>query len=250
MRKLIYIAIVCLCHACDSENATDCFQKAGAIITAEFTVGSFNKIRIEENVSLVIRQGKVREVLVETGENLINEVTAVIEGDVLVIRDANNCNYVRDFGITKAIVTTPELVEIRNSSSFDVVGEGVLGFPFLRLISNTTGGITDSRKSGDFTMTINCEDFRVGANGFSAFYIDGFTDKARISLEDEIPLFEGANLIINDLLVLQRSANKMVVNPQQRLRGEIRGTGNIISVNRPKIIDVEEFYTGRLIFQD
>ena len=36
----------------------------------------------------------------------------------------------------------------------------------------------------------------------------------------------------------------------ERIRGEIRGTGDIISLNRPAIIEVEEIYTGRLIFQD
>jgi len=74
--------------------------------------------------------------------------------------------------------------------------------------------------------------------------------KASIGFEDEVPRFEGQNLIINDLRILQRSANVMIVNPQERLRGEIRGTGDVISVNRPPIVEVEEFFTGRLIFQD
>ncbi len=250
MKKLIYILCIICCIGCNTENAPDCFQTQGNIISTQFEVPFFLKIRIEDDVSLVIRQGATQRVIIETGENLLNDVSVTVEDEILVIRDSNRCNLVRDYGITKAIVTTPDLKEIRNSSEFHVVGEGVLRFPFLQLVSNTTGGIENSRKSGDFTMTIECDDFRVAANGFSAFYIDGFAEKASIGFEDEVPRFEGRNLIINDLRILQRSANVMIVNPQERLRGEIRGTGDVISVNRPPIVEVEEFFTGRLIFQD
>ena len=40
----------------------------------------------------------------------------------------------------------------------------------------------------------------------------------------------------------------MIVNPQQSISGELRSTGNVIAKNRPPIVEVEEFYTGRLIF--
>ncbi|MDC8003161.1 DUF2807 domain-containing protein [Aureisphaera galaxeae] len=250
MKKLLLLIATVFFMACDSEDALDCFQTKGDTITTEFTVAAFSKIRIEDDVSLIIRQGDVQEVLIETGENLLNDVSVRVEGGTLIVKDGNRCNFVRDFGITKAIVTTPVLTEIRNSSEFHVVGEGVLRFPFLELISNTEGGIEDSRKSGDFTMTIDCQDFRVDANGYSGFYIDGFAEKASIAFQDEVPRFEGPDLIINDLRILHRSANKMIVNPQERIRGQILSTGDVISLNRPPIVDVEEIYTGRLIFQD
>ncbi len=250
MKNCIYLLFVLLLVGCNGENAPDCFQAEGKTMRETMVVPFFSEIRIEDDVSLVIRQGEAQEVIIETGENLLSDVSVEVVDEILVIKDNNRCNFVRDYGITKAIVTTPDLKEIRNSSEFDVVGEGVLSFPFLRLVSNTTEGIEDSRKSGDFTMTINCNDFRIEANGFSGFYIDGFSEKATFAFEDEVPRLEAANLVINDLYVFQRSANKMIVNPINRIRGVIRGTGDVICMNRPPVIDVEEFYTGRLIFED
>ncbi|NNM23565.1 MAG: DUF2807 domain-containing protein [Flavobacteriaceae bacterium] len=250
MRHFIYISILIVAMACNSEKAPNCLQSQGDLIQTEMEVAPFMRIRIEDDVSLIIRQGPVQEVIIETGSNLLNDVEVTVEGETLVVRDHNRCNLVRDFGITTAIVTTPDLLEIRNSSEFHVRGEGVLSFPFLTLTSNTTGGIEGSRKSGDFTLRVECKELRVAANGFSAFYISGFAQKAVIGFEDEVPRFEGADLFVNDLLFLQRSANVMIVNPLERLRGEIFGIGNVISVNRPPIVEVEEFYTGRLIFQD
>ena len=49
--------------------------------------------------------------------------------------------------------------------------------------------------------------------------------------------------------VWNRSSNDMIVNPQQEITGKISGTGNVICVNRPPIVDVEEQYKGRLIFE-
>ena len=42
----------------------------------------------------------------------------------------------------------------------------------------------------------------------------------------------------------------MIINPQLSLTGEIRGTGDIISKNRPEVVDVSLLFTGRLIFED
>jgi Putative auto-transporter adhesin, head GIN domain len=247
--KKFYFLLVLFSFACDSENAPDCFQLAGTIVQVPISVASFDKIRMEHNVSLVIRQGETQDVILETGENLLSDITVEVNDGILVLRDNNQCNYVRDFGITKVTVTAPNIVEIRNGSSYDVVGEGELNFPNLHLISNTTGGFEDIRKSGDFTMTINSENFTAEANGFSGFYIDGQTENATISFEDEWPRFEGAELIVDDLRIFHRSANKMIVNPQLSIRGRIIGVGDVISLNRPEIIEVEELYSGRLLFQ-
>jgi hypothetical protein len=65
-----------------------------------------------------------------------------------------------------------------------------------------------------------------------------------------MPRFEGRDFSIDSLAVMQRSANKMIVNPRQSIVGKIIGTGDIISYNRPSLVDVKELFTGRLLFED
>ena len=60
--------------------------------------------------------------------------------------------------------------------------------------------------------------------------------------------FEGENLIAQNVDVNHRGSNDMIVNPQASLTGILRGTGNIISVNVPPIVDLERIYTGQLFF--
>lgn len=235
---------------CSSENANDCFQAAGSIIEATFTVSEFTKIQIEGEVSLIIKQGAVQEVRIETGENLLSDVYVDVVEEKLIIRDGNTCNLVRDYGITKAFVTSPNINELRNSSTYDITSDGILSFPELRLVSNTEGGIENVRKGGDFYLSLDCGSLEVNANGQSVFYMSGRVTNAQISFTDEAPRFEGAALQIENLGIFQRSANKIIVNPQNRIVGEIRGTGDVIAVNEPPIVEVEQFFTGQLIFQD
>jgi hypothetical protein len=118
------------------------------------------------------------------------------------------------------------------------------------LVSNTTAGPETIRKSGDFYLNLVCDDFRVSANGQSVFYITGAAEKANLSFADEMPRFEGKDFMINELTVFQRSANKMIVNPQQSIVGKIVATGDIMSHHRPPVVDVKELFTGRLLFVD
>ena len=57
------------------------------------------------------------------------------------------------------------------------------------------------------------------------------------------------NLIAQNVDIFHRGSNDMIVNPHVSLSGELRGVGDLISVNEPPTVNVEQFYTGELIFQ-
>ncbi len=244
------MVVLLMAVGCDTDSAPDCFQATGSLVSETFVVPVFSKITIEEHVTLVVAQGEPQEVSIETGENLLPDISVHVENGTLYIVDGNNCNLMRDYGTTVARVTTPVLTEIRNSSSYDVRSAGTLRFPELSLVSNSTVGPSEVRKGGDFYLDVACQQLSVEANGQSAFYISGSTETARLSFSDEFPRFEGQQLQIGELNLFQRSANKMIVRPLRKISGEIRGTGDVISLFRPPIVEVESFFTGRLIFQD
>jgi hypothetical protein len=250
MKKLFFVSLVFLLFSCDSENDWDCVQAAGSKVSKEYLVSDFSKIRIEDDVTLYLKQGDSTKIILETGENLLSDISVSVEGNTLVVKDNNDCNLVRDYGITKVFVTVPNITEIRNSSAYDVIGEGTLIFPNLTLVSNSSAGPETIRKSGDFYLNIISNEFRVNANGQSVFYITGSAVKANLSFADEMPRFEGENFTISELTVFQRSANKMIVNPQQSIVGKIVATGDIVCYNRPPLVDVKELFTGRLLFED
>ena len=247
MKKLIYICIFLIVVACNSEDANDCFQTSGSIIQQEVDVVGFERILVNRDIELIITEAPEYKVTIETGENLINDVKAEVVGDRLVLTDDNTCNYVRDYGITKIYVEAPNLTEIRTSSQYEISSDGVLTYPSLRLFSEDFNEATDFTV-GDFRLSINSESLRITSNNISSFYINGEVDNLFVGFFSGSGRFEGENLIAQNVEVNHRGSNDMVVNPQASLTGILRGTGNLISVNEPPIVEVERVYTGQLFF--
>lgn len=233
--------------ACDSENANDCFQTAGNMIQQEIEVESFNRILVNRDITLIIKQATSQSVVIETGSNLINDVDVKVENNQLILTDNNTCNYVRDFGITKITVNTPTLTEIRTSTQYTVSSDGTLSFENLTLISenfNVPGLFT----VGDFDLQVNSNNLNVLSNGLSSYYLNGTVNNLVLSFFAGDGRFEGENLMAQNIEVFHRGSNDMVVNPQQSITGSIVATGNVIAKNEPPIIEVEELFNGRLIF--
>ena len=102
---------------------------------------------------------------------------------------------------------------------------------------------------GDFRLQVNADNLRVTANNLSSFYISGETNKLYVGFFSGTGRFEGANLTAQEVSIYHRGSNDIIVNPQQLLTGELRGTGDLISKNNPPNVEVEQFYTGELIFE-
>ncbi|WP_179339750.1 head GIN domain-containing protein [Winogradskyella ludwigii] len=246
MRKLVYILSLLLL-ACNSEDANDCFQTSGNSILQEVSVSSFERIMVHRDIELIITQAPDYKVTIETGENLINDVEVEVIGDQLVLVDNNNCNYVRDYGITKIYVEAPNLKEIRTSSQYEISSNGILNYNTLTLFSedfNTENEFT----IGDFRLSINSETLKVISNNLSFYYIDGVVGTLNVGIYSGSGRFEAENLIAQNVIIFHRGTNDVIVNPQQSITGELRGTGDLILVNEPPIVEVERFYTGQLIF--
>ncbi|MEW4925363.1 head GIN domain-containing protein [Algibacter sp. 2305UL17-15] len=248
MKRLSYILIVFLCAACDSENANDCFQTSGALIQQEISVASFDKILVHRDVELIIKEAPLQKVVIETGKNLLNEVRVSVENGKLVLRDDNTCNFVRDYSATKIYVSAPNITEIRSSTQYDISSDGVLTYPSLSILSENFN-VPDTFNIGNFNLNIDNNVFKVVFNGISNCFISGKTNTLNVLFAAGASRFEGRDLVAQNVGVSSRSSNDIIVNPQQQITGKIMSTGNVILVNTPPIIDVEEVYKGRLIFE-
>ncbi|WP_338356959.1 head GIN domain-containing protein [Yeosuana marina] len=249
MRKLIYVAFIVVLVSCNSENAGDCFQTTGPIIQEEITLSTFDKILVNRDVELIIKEGAEQKVVIETGKNLLNDVEAVVTNGKLILSDNNNCNYVRDYGTTKVYVTSPNITEIRSSTQYDISSDGVLTYPSLTILSEDYNA-PGSFSVGNFRIQIDNTSFNVVFNNLSNCYISGTTNNLNITFASGDSRFEGRNLLAQKVTIWNRSSNDMFVNPVQEIKGKISGTGDVICVNHPPIVNVEEQYRGRLIFEN
>ncbi|GEQ86923.1 hypothetical protein ULMS_24310 [Patiriisocius marinistellae] len=249
MRHILYIFITLGFISCDDENSSNCFQTAGDIVTSEVSIAAFNKILVWEQVTLFIEEGDTQKVRIETGENLLKDIELVVIDDQLNIYDNNSCNFLRDYGITKVYVTSPNITEIRSSTGFPISSIGTLNYPEIKLISEDQGVSGITHTDGDFNITLATEKLDIISNGFAIFKIDGTATNASMSLFAGNTGIEARNLVVEKLNLYHRSSNNMYVNPIQSIRGQIVSFGNVVSVNMPDFIAVEELFDGRLLFE-
>ena len=239
--------------SCGSDNIGDCFESQGDPVEVIYELPVFTKLRSETDVIVYLKQGTEQKVVLKTGENMVSDAQIeVLEGGILRIRNNKRCNLVRDYENFVVYVTTPNLTEIRNASGQDIIGEGVLNFPTLLLLSDTSYDPEGdrARKSGNFHLNLQATSLELRANGKSVFYLNGSVTNFKASFFNEGPRLEAQNLIVQNFSFTQTSANKMIVNPQASIKGTISGTGDVIALNRPPVVEVEQLYTGRLIFED
>lgn len=235
---------------CDTQNTLDCLQTNGDRIQEIFDVSNFDKIRVRERIQLVIIQGDSQSVIIETGSNLLDDVSAIVENGELILRDANACNLVRAYQPSIAYVTTPQLTAINNQSGLTVTNQGILEFGSLLLKSEDFTENDRINTDGDFRLNLKVESLRILSNNLSNFFLTGTANSADFQIFSGDSRIEAQDLIVQDLQLFHRGTNQMFVYPVDRIRGEIRSGGDVISLNRPPEVDVVEFYTGRLIFQD
>lgn len=233
---------------CDSKNSSDCFQRSGSSVKKTIAVPSFNRILVNPNVEMILKEGEETSVNIETGDNLLDEIAVKVEKDRLILSNTNDCNFVRSFNQTKVYVTAPKITEIRSATQFDISSDGVLKYPNLVLLSENhteKGGNT----TGTFHLELDSESVSVVGNNIASFFLKGKTKLLNIGFVAGLGRFEGADLLADDVIIFHRGANKVIVNPLQSIKGEIRATGDIVSVHKPLLVDVKSFFTGKLTFK-
>ncbi|WP_281846864.1 head GIN domain-containing protein [Olleya namhaensis] len=247
MKKILLILTTVFLLGCNSENAPDCFQSAGDIIQQDIEVDLFTKILVYQNVELFVEQGLTQKVVLETGENLLNDTQVYVENGQLILKDNNGCNLTRDYGVTKVYVTTPNLTEIRNSSAFDVNSIGMLNFSELRLLSEDYNG--EYYNVGNFNLEVNCTNLAVVINNVTTNILVGSTQNLSVNHASGDGRFEGRNLIAQNVTIYHRGSNDIIVNPQVSLIANLVSTGDVIAVNTPSTVTKSELFDGRVIFE-
>lgn len=249
MKKLILIFTLISFLGCDSEDTGDCFQKAGEIVQNEVVVANFSEIMVYDKIKLFIKQGPEQKVIIESGKNLMNEITAEVEEGLLVLKNENTCNFVRDYGITRIYVTTPNLEYLRHAGNIPLESVGTLNFENLWLVSENQDLDPEIYTNGDFILDLEVQNLRITNDNYSHFFLTGSVENFNGFFAAGDGRLEARDLIVQNYDLFHRGTNKLIINPQQSLKGEIVSYGDIISVNRPPEVDVKEKFRGKLIFE-
>ncbi len=246
MNKKLYILLLILTVSCGISE--DCFKGNGNKITKVYPVVFFAKVKVYSGINLEVKQGADYEVKIETSDNIIDAIEVEIQDNMLVIKDNSSCNLVRDYDLTTVYITAPNLEEIHNKTDKIIKSKGVLNYPILRLFAMGDDG--DESGTGDFYLNLALnEQLIIEKNTNANFYINGTTEMLAVNFYFGDGRFYGENLEAQQVSVYHRGSNDIIVRPMQRIEGQILSTGDVILKNNPPEIDVEELFTGQLLYE-
>ncbi len=250
MKRILYILfILFILVSCDKEDAPDCIQTAGKMISKEVELAAFEEVIVYGRIKLYIEQGEEQKVVIRSGENLISEVTAEVENGRLSLRNGNECNFFREYDLTSVHVTVPNLTWLQNAGNNTIESVGELHFPEIWLRSFNQEKDPEVYTNGDFDLSLISDYVRITSDNYSNFFLSGDTRYFDVYIADGDSRVEAANFTADIVEIQHRGTNKLIVHPLQTIKGEIRSTGDVISVHRPENVSIETFYSGKLIFQ-
>lgn len=245
MKFYLYIIVSVLFLSCNSEEGSDCFRKQGEQITEEVLVENFSKINISKGIELILKQSDQQKVTITAGKNLINDIHFEVINSELFITDKNGCDMFRNVSIVKVHVLTPVLEKIHSASQFSIYSDGVLRFPDLTLES---GIVSEDTPSSVFDLEIDNQNLTIHENVSSVFKIKGNTENLNVNFWGSNGRLEAHNLIAKEINVFHRSTNDMIVYPTEKISGTLYSTGNLVLKNVPPTVEVQQLYTGRVVY--
>ena len=247
MKGLLLLFVFIIFSSC--EKPSDCIENSGAIITKDIPVTNFKKIKVYRGIEIIITQGTEYKIQIVAGENFIDNIEVKQNGDQLIFKDNTRCNWVRDYGQTKILVTTPTLEEVYSKTDRNISSNGLLTFPNLTFISLDKDADGESGAgTGDFILNVNNETLTIANNNVSRFFLSGQTLKADFNFYFGDGRIEAEVLIAKEIKVYHSGSNDMILFPLDKISGIMNSTGNIILKNVPLITDVAELYQGSIIY--
>lgn len=228
----------------------DCVKSSGPMATKSIDLEGqpFSKIIVNRGIALVVAQGSEYSVTVKAGQNLVDDIQVSIENQMLTLKDNTSCNWTREYGQTTVYITAPDLTHIHSKTELEITSVGVLSFPHLRLYAMD---ILDGYKgvgNGDFRLEVNCPNLTIENNDLSRYYIKGTVQNLWVNFYEWGGIFYGQELVANAIQVYHRGSNDLYLHPVESITGSIYNLGNIYCSPRPPIVNVQEYYRGRLIF--
>lgn len=253
-KHIALLSLILVFMSC--EKPSDCVESTGAIITKDIAVTPFNRIEVLQGIEMIITQGPEYKVQIQTGENLMDGIEVIQNGTVISLKDNTTCNWVREFGQTKVYVTAPNIEEIYSKTERNISSNGVLTYPTLRLFAlDSDGDGREGAGTGDFFITLNNANpngptgqLVIQNNNVARFFISGQTDDAIIDFYAGDGRIEAPNLTVQKIQVFHRGSNDMILKPMQSIIGKMVSTGDIILMNHPPIVNVEQLYQGQIIY--
>lgn len=240
MKKLLVIGIAALILSCDDEDVWDCVQKSGETIIYEIPSDTIiTKIKVFDDINVVLHSADSQKLEIHTGENLIPDIDFLGDTGVVHVFNRNVCRWTRSPNNIELHIYGSELNFIQKEGYGTITNKDTL----YHRVSFVTYG------PGEINLVLNNPRISFQLYSLTNVNLSGFTNSLGCYINTaRDPILNARDLRANNVSVTHDGFNDAIVFPVSRLNYRIWNSGNIIVLNEPETInEVEKTGTGKLI---
>jgi hypothetical protein len=236
---LIIILAEIILPSCSKEGGK-CVSSSGTVIMQDRHISDFDSIRVLDYVNVILSQGPVNKVSVEAGENIIGGIITELSGRELVLRNTNNCNWLRSYSNPVNVhISVNNLLKIHYESSGNISCTDTIRSGYLKIDMWGGCGIID--------LKINVADgFFLQHMGTATLNLYGICNISSVYAGD-YGLLQLNGLRTGYSYVTNNSSNDCYVNAKHSLEATISSIGNIYYAGDPDSIKANITGSGKLI---
>lgn len=240
MNKIIIVLLVTLLFSsCKKEQMDDCFTSSGKEKTVQRLVPAFTAVELNDRINLNYFYSPSFYVEVTAGENLTDNITTTVKGNLLTIKNENKCNWVRSF--KKKLVVN---LYAPTFTDFTYRGSGEVNF--LDTLKSNTFKLNLWDASGDMHLLLNSDYIELKTHtGPGAIYSKG---KCRelVAYLGGMGKLDAFSLQAEEVLAINKNTGSLSVQAERKLKAEILGPGDIFYLGSPEI-ELTREASGKLI---
>lgn len=217
----VFFSYLILVTSCKKQNDCDCIKSRGSavtetrIITKPFrTLHTFDKIEV---YYLQDTNATTWTVRVETGKNLLSNISTEVSNGELQIKNLNQCNFVRSNNDVTVFVTAPHVLYFLQDGVGNIYSSNTITQDSI---------IYNVNNSGDIHLDLNVQWVFGRLYGVGDVYLNGVGQYHLVNAQGE-GFINAQNLQTYYSYVVYGSTGEARVNVSSQLDAEIDYTGNL-----------------------
>jgi len=217
MKNIYFLSLIALLGLFSCRFMGKRVHGNGNIKSVDRSVSSFKEVEANGNIKLIVSQGDLKPVRIETDENLISYIEVVQEGDRITIRTRDGVNLIPS-GDLNVYVTSPAYKSIEVSGSSDIIGQNKITSP--EALSLGASG------AGDIQMEVDAPKVSAGISGSGSVKLKGQVKDFDVDLSGAGHAY-CYDLLTENTTVEISGAGSAQVYASVKLKASVSGAGNI-----------------------
>jgi hypothetical protein len=239
MKKISYLLFIILISLLWGCKKPGCLGNAGDYITATVTLGTFNKVILENNIDLVLTQGYEEKIVIKAPKNIVPNITTGISNGILTISNSGNCRWARSPGEKVSVqLFFKKINKIIYEGSGDITNTDTLKLDTLQFEANEGAGNVSLTVNNKLTESyVLLENTDIKWHGKTENCIMYNNPKGKTDMSD---------FSVRNMWVTYGGVVDCYVNVSEYLQAIIEYKGNIYYRGNP-VVQASYYNLGRLI---